>query len=160
MLYSREFYEIIAKHLTKGGISQQWFPTGENKTFKAFVRSLVDVFPYIRVYKSFEGWGFHFLASMEPFQTPSSKDVVSRLPPLAKNDIVEWADKTELPNYTEKEALIEKYFNKSFEKEISVELLLNQKDKSIFISDDQPYNEYFLIRRYNDYMSGSLKFIK
>jgi hypothetical protein len=39
---------------------------------------------------------------MEPFQTPSSKDVVSRLPPLAKNDIVEWADKTELPNYTEK----------------------------------------------------------
>ena len=160
LLYSREFYEIIAKHLTKGGISQQWFPTGENKTFEAFVRSLVDVFPYIRVYKSFEGWGFHFLASMEPFQTPSSKDMVSRLPPLAKNDIVEWADKTELPNYTEKEALIEKYFNKSFEKEISVELLLNQKDKSIFISDDQPYNEYFLIRRYNDYMSGSLKFIK
>ena len=160
LLYSREFYEIIAKHLTKDGISQQWFLTGENKTFEAVVRSLVDVFPYIRVYKSFEGWGFHFLASMEPFQTPSSKDVVSRLPPLAKNDIVEWADKTKLPNYAEKEALIEKYFNKSFEKELSVELLLNQKDKSIFISDDQPYNEYFLIRRYNDYMSGSLKFIK
>ena len=54
----------------------------------------------------------------------------------------------------------EKYFNKAFEKEIPVELLLNQKDESIFISDDQPYSEYFLIRRYNDYKSGSLRFIK
>ena len=79
---------------------------------------------------------------------------------MAKNDIVEWADKTELPNYTEKESLIEKYFKKSFEKELSVELLLNQKDKSIFIPDDKPYNEHFLTRHYNDYMSGSLKFIK
>ena len=77
-----------------------------------------------------------------------------------RKDIGEWADETELLNDTEKESLIEKYFNKSFEKELSVELLLNQKDESIFISDDQPYNEYFLIRRYNDYMSGSLKFIK
>ena len=63
-------------------------------------------------------------------------------------------------NESEKESLIEKYFNQSFENEISVDLLLNQKDESIFISDDQPYNEYFLIRRYNDYMSGTLKFVK
>ena len=26
--------------------------------------------------------------------------------------------------------------------------------------NNQPYNEYFLIRRHNDYVSGSLKFIK
>jgi spermidine synthase len=160
LLYSREFYEIIAKHLNKGGIFQQWFPTGEKKIFEAVVRSLVAVFPHTRVYKSFEGWGFHFLASMDPFQTPSSKDLIARLPSLAKNDIVEWADETELSVNTQRESLIEKYFNKSFEKELSANLLLNQKDESIFISDDQPYNEYFLIRRYNDYMSGTLKFIQ
>lgn len=160
LLYSREFYKIIAKHLTKDGIFQQWFPTGEKKILEAVVQSLVDIFPYIRVYKSFEGWGFHFLASMEPFQTPPPKDLVSRLPSLVKNDIVEWADETALYNDTQRDSLIEKYFNKSFENELSANLLLNQKDESIFISDDQPYNEYFLIRRYNDYMSGTLKFVK
>ena len=97
---------------------------------------------------------------MEPFQTPPPKDLVSRLPSLVKNDIVEWADETALYNDTQRDSLIEKYFNKSFENELSANLLLNQKDESIFISDDQPYNEYFLIRRYNDYMSGTLKFVK
>ena len=97
---------------------------------------------------------------MEPFQTPPPKDLVSRLPSLVKNDIVEWADEIALYNDTQRDSLIEKYFNKSFENELSANLLLNQKDESIFISDDQPYNEYFLIRRYNDYMSGTLKFVK
>ena len=160
LLYSREFYEIIAEHLQKGGIFQQWFPYGETKIFEAVVRSLVDVFPYIRVYKSFEGWGFHFLASMEPFQTPSPKDSVSRLPAIAKDDIVEWAKGIEFYNDLEREDLLEEYFSLSFEKEIPVELLLNQKDESIFISDDQPYNEYYLLRRYKDKKSGSFKFIR
>ena len=160
MLYSREFYEIIAEHLKKDGIFQQWFPYGEKKILEAVGRALVEVFPYIRVYKSFEGWGFHFLASKEPFQTPSSKDSVSRLPAMAKDDLAEWVDETELPNDTEKESLIEKYFNKSFEREIPVKLILNQNDESIFISDDQPYNEYYLLRRKHDAKSGSLKLAK
>ena len=130
LLYSREFYKIIAEHLKKDGIFQHWFPGGENKILEAVVRSLVDVFPYIRVYKSFEGWGFHFLASMEPFQTPSPKDSVSRLPAIAKDDIVEWATGIESYNDLEREDLLEEYFSLSFEKEIPVELLLNQKDKN------------------------------
>ena len=171
LLYSREFYKIIAEHLKKDGIFQHWFPGGENKILEAVVRSLVDVFPYIRVYESFEGWGFHFLASMEPFQTPSPKDSVSRLPAIAKDDIVEWAKGIEFysehlsniikkSNDLEREDLLEEYFSLSFEKEIPVELLLNQKDESIFISDDQPYNEYYLLRRYKDKKSGSFKFIR
>jgi spermidine synthase len=184
LLYSREFYKIIAEHLKKDGIFQQWFPYGENKILEAVVRSLVEVFPYIRVYKSFEGWGFHFLASMEPFQTPSSKDAVYRLPARAKDDLIEWVDEAKLPIpsvpskcLTSRVAdsvscihffasvwgypwRIERYFNKSFEKEISVKLILNQKDESIFISDDQPYNEYYLLRRYKDKQSGSLKMVR
>lgn len=160
LLYSREFYEILTKHLKKDGIFQQWFYYGEKKIFEAILRSLVDVFPYIRIYKSFTGEGFHFLASMEPFHTPSSKNLVSRLPSMVKDDIVEWAPGIELFNDLERETLIEEYFNRSFKKEVPIEVLLNQKDKSIFISDDQPYNEYYLLRRYKDKKSGSLKFIE
>ena len=94
---------------------------------------------------------------MEPFQTPSSKDSVSRLPVMAKDDLVEWVDGIEFYNNLEHEYLIEEYFNQSFEKEIPVGLLLNQNDESIFISDDQPYNEYYLLRRYRDRKSGPLE---
>jgi predicted membrane-bound spermidine synthase len=158
LLYSREFYELITKHLKKDGIFQHWFPGGEKKILEAVVRSLVDVFPYIKVYESFEGWGYHFLASMEPFQTPSPKKIVSRLPDIAKDDIVEWSKEKEFYSELERKDLLIKYFSLSFEREISIELLLNQKDKSIFISDDQPYNEYYLIRRHKDKKSGSFKY--
>ena len=97
---------------------------------------------------------------MGPFQTPSPKDSVSRLPALAKDDIVEWDKGIKFYNDLEREDLLEEYFSLSFEKEIPVELLLNQKDESIFISDDQPYNEYYLLRRYKDKKAGSFKFIK
>jgi hypothetical protein len=118
----------------------------------------VDVFPYVRVYKSVEGWGFHFLASMQPFNTPKSKDVVSRLPTLAKKDILEWEHRI---NYSKIPWFhVEEYFRRSFEKEIPVKLLLNEKKGLTFISDDQPYNEYYLLRRYHDAKSGSLHFIK
>lgn len=156
LLYSLEFYKVITEHLKENGMLHQWFPNGESKILEAVVRSLVDVFPYVRVYKSVEGWGFHFLASMQPFDTPKPKDVVSRLPTLAKEDILEWEHG--IIN-KDREVHVEEYFRRSFEKEIPVELLLNQKDELIFISDDQPYNEYYLLRRYHDTNSGSLNFI-
>ena len=172
LLYSREFYKVITEHLKKNGIFHQWFPKGEAKSFRAIVRSLVDIFPYVRVYKSVEGWGHHFLASMQPFKTPTPKDTVSRLPAMAKNDIVEWGGyrwastwfrqqrKQFLNGIVPREVLVEEYFRRSFEKEIPMELLLNQKGELTFISDDQPYNEYYLLRRYHDTKSGSLKFVR
>ena len=160
LLYSCEFYKVITEHLKKNGIFHQWFPQGEAKILRAVVRSLVDIFPYVRVYKSIEGWGFHFLASMQPFETPTPKDSVSRLPVMAKEDIVEWEPGIQFLNNIELENLIEENFRKSFEKEIPVELLLNQKDELVFISDDQPYNEYYLLRRYRDTKSGSLEFAR
>ena len=160
LLYSREFYKIIAEHLNKDGIFQQWFYDGEKKIFQAILRSLVDVFPHVRIYKSFNGRGFHFLASMEPFETPLSKDLVSNLPLLVKKDIVEWASNSKSLNEIDRDNLVEDYFNRSFQKEVSTVGLLNQKDKSIFISDDQPYNEYHLLRRYIDEKSGVLDYIR
>ena len=160
LLYSREFYKIIAEHLNKDGIFQQWFYDGEKKIFQAILRSLVDVFPHVRIYKSFNGRGFHFLASMEPFETPLSKDLVSNLSFLVKKDIVEWASNSKSLNEIDRDNLVEDYFNRSFQKEVSTVGLLKQKDKSIFISDDQPYNEYYLLRRYIDEKSGVLDYIR
>ncbi|SVD54179.1 uncharacterized protein METZ01_LOCUS407033, partial [marine metagenome] len=160
LLYSLEFYKVITEHLKKNGIFHQWFPKGEAKIFRAVVRSLVDIFPYIKVYKSVEGWGFHFLASMQPFKTPTPKDIVSRLPAMAKDDIVEWERGIQFLNNIARNVRVEDYFSRSFEKEIPVALLLNQKDELAFISDDQPYNEYYLLRRYHDAKSGSLKFVQ
>ena len=72
---------------------------------------------------------------------------------------IKYAKGIEFYNDLEREDLLEEYFSLSFKKEIPVELLLNQKDESIFISNDQPYNEYFLLRHHNN-KSGSLKFLK
>ena len=160
LLYSLEFYKVITEHLNENGIFHQWFPQGEAKIFRAIVRSLVDVFPYIRVYRSVEGWGHHFLASMQPFKTPTPKDAVSRLPATAKDDIVEWDRGIQFSSNIARVARVEQYFSRSFEKEIPVELLLNQKDELAFISDDQPYNEYYLLRRHHDAKSGSLEYVK
>ena len=97
---------------------------------------------------------------MEPFETPLSKDLVSNLPLLVKKDIVEWASNSKSLNEIDRDNLVEDYFNRSFQKEVSTVGLLKQKDKSIFISDDQPYNEYYLLRRYIDEKSGVLDYIR
>ena len=150
LLYSREFNKIVAERLNKGGIFQQWFPKGEKKTLQALVRSLTDIFPYVKSYKSLEGWGFHLLASMSPFETPKAEEILSRLPELAKRDMMEWTPEMDIKNF----------LNLTLEREIPVDILLNQQDDSIYISDDRPFNEYYLVRRYLDRRSGNLNFIR
>ena len=144
LLYSKEFNKIVAGRLNEGGIFQQWFPMGEEKIFQAVLRSLTEVFPYVRSFKSLEGWGFHLLASMKPFETPQAEEMFSRLPAMAKRDLMEWETKMDIKDY----------LNLTLKREIPVDNLLNQQDDSIYISDDQPFNEYFLVRRFRDKRSG------
>ena len=150
LLYSREFNKIVSERLNEGGIFQHWFPFGEEKTLQALVRSLTDVFPYVRSYKSLEGWGFHFLASMQPFETPQAEEMIARLPASAQRDLIEWT-----PNMS-----VKSFLNLTLQREIPVKQLLNLKDESIYISDDQPFNEYFLIRGYRDILSKSFRLIR
>jgi spermidine synthase len=140
LLYSIEFNQIVADHLNKGGMFQAWFPFGETKILEAMLRSMVEVFPYIRIYRSMEGWGFHILASMEPFVTPTAETMVARLPIAARKDILEWARGMEIHNF----------LNITLLNEFSVGKLLNHDDLTAYISDDRPYNEYFLLRRWRD----------
>jgi spermidine synthase len=135
LLYSNEFYSAVKARLKTGGILQQWMPNTKGRSVQAVVNSLLESFPYVKMYLSHEGWGHHFLASMSPIETPSPEVLASRLPELAQADLVEWV--------TEKDP-------KTF-----LGLVLGSEEDphafvrdagTIHITDDGPYNEYYVMR--------------
>ena len=149
LLHSKEFNTIVASRLSEGGIFQHWFPSGEEKILNAMMRSLVEVFPHIRTYKSLEGIGFHIFASMSPFEMPTAEEVISRLPANAKRDLMEWETRMDIKDY----------INLTLKREVPLSLLMNQEDDSVYISDDHPFNEYFLLRRFRDKRSGVFRLV-
>jgi spermidine synthase len=136
LLYSKEFHEAVRLHLKPGGVFQTWFPFGEENIARAIAKSLAEVFPHVRVYRSVEGWGLHFLASMEPLEAITAEEMQRRLPKSAQADLAEWT-RNGVP------ADIEKVLAH----ELPIASVLPGRP-SIRISDDRPYNEYFLLRRY------------
>lgn len=147
LLYSEEFYALVRKHLKPKGILQQWFPCGELKIAQAAARALSNSFPYIRVYKSVEGWGLHFLASMSPIDVPSAETMISRIPETAGKDMMEWYPPEEAGN-------LEGMIRLILKNEIPFSELLND-DRRITITDDRPFNEYFFLRRKIDGLRGT-----
>ena len=53
-------------------------------------RALKESFPYVRVFRSVEGWGYHFLASDRALRDPTAAELAQRLPVKAASDLVEW----------------------------------------------------------------------
>jgi spermidine synthase len=137
LLYSKEFYELAKKHLKKGGILQQWFPSDDKSTLTAVARSLTNSFPYVKAFRSVEGWGVHFIASMSALETPTANEMVSRMPANARRDFTEWSS-GEDPNKPAHLILM---------REIDMRSILSE-DKTIAITDDKPFNEYFFLRRF------------
>lgn len=135
LLYSKEFHEAVKAHLRPGGVFQTWFPVGEERIGRAVAKSLAEVFPYVRVYRSVEGWGVHFLASMQPLPAIDTARMLARLPEAAKADLAEWP-----------KASLYEDIAKVLESELQIASILPDR-ASIRITDDQPYNEYFLLRR-------------
>ena len=143
LLYSTEFYEIAKRHLAPGGILQQWLPGGEIRNFQAVTGSLVQAFPYVRVFTGINGTGCHYLASLTPLPNLDARQLSARLPPAAKADFVEWS-----PGATPEEL-----FRKLLEGEMPPSSLINPKvDRRI--EDDRPYNEYYLLRRLSLWLRG------
>ncbi|MEE8579991.1 MAG: hypothetical protein V3T33_00245 [Myxococcota bacterium] len=138
LLYSKDFYELVKRRLKKGGLLHQWFPGGEALILNAVTRSLVSVFPHIKVFREYDGGGLHYLAAMEPFDTPTVEQFVARLPASAKRDLLEWN--------SEEQRDIEVFARSILSQEIDVRRILN-RDPRIIITDDQPFNEYYLLRR-------------
>jgi spermidine synthase len=136
LLYSREFYELAKQHLKPNGILQTWLPSGDRLTGQGFLHSIDNSFPYVRCFGPVEGRGIHALASMEPIQAQTPEQLAMRMPVGAKKDLLEWDDSKDLPAYL---GLV-------LSREVPVENLLNS-DPETQITDDDPINEYFLLRQ-------------
>jgi spermidine synthase len=145
LLYSREFYAVIKNHLRPGGIVQVWLYTQGMLWDTAFpaavVKALQVSFPYVRGFESLQGFGYHLLASNEPLALRDAAALASRLPAKAAADFVEWG-----PQPT-----AEAMFNEVVQKEVVVDRLAALNTRVPPIQDDQPINEYFLLRVYGYY---------
>ncbi len=136
LLYSTEFYDLVKKHLKPGGILQAWYPTGDKATAEGYFGSLNKSFPYVRCFPSLAGWGIHSLASMTPIQTPTADELAARLPAGAKKDLLEWNSPDEVTSF----------WRNVITNEVPIAKLLNV-DPDFQITDDDPLNEYFILRR-------------
>jgi spermidine synthase len=138
LLYSTEFYDVVKAHLAPGGILQQWFPGSNGTTLTAVARSLRESFRYVVIFKSIEGWGYHFLASETPIPEMTPAEFVARLPDAAKRDLMEWNTGMTL----------ETMAANILSRRADIEELLPPKTRNVRITDDRPYNEYYLLRRF------------
>jgi predicted membrane-bound spermidine synthase len=136
LLYSKEMCELVRQHLKPHGILQLWFPGGEPLISQAIVRSVADVFPHVRCFGSIEGWGLHILASNDPIEVPAPAVLAARMPVRAQHDLLEWFPVKNLPD---KFAFVLSH-------EVAVTNILNP-NPDVQITDDDPMNEYFLLRR-------------
>jgi predicted membrane-bound spermidine synthase len=144
LLYSRDFYEVIKKHLRSGGILQEWY--FEDKSDPAIrtsaIKALTQSFPYIRAFQYYgQDPGIYFLASMDPIPVTSSSVLAARIPPAAASDFVEWG-----PGKTAKDQ-----YQLALSHELDLNQLIAQSPRTPAITDDAPINEYFLLRRWFHY---------
>jgi spermidine synthase len=151
LLYSGEFYEAIKARLSDSGILQQWYPLpltpleDTQLIGRIAARSIAKSFPYVRVFGGVEGYGLHFLASMKPIPVRTAAELASRIPPAARDDLVEWYRTGTRP---------EQVFAAMLAHEYEIGEVVNP-DKDLYLSDDQPFNEYYLLRRYFHYPYSS-----
>lgn len=139
LLYSTEFYKLAKAHLKKGGILHQLHPDWTEKhILNAVARSLANSFKYVRVWRTYpKGIGFHFLASDEPIESLSVQEIVNKMPLKARTDLCQWAG-----GGSDCSGEIAKFMAG----ELNFQDLLDPEPK-IIVTDDHPYNEYFMLRR-------------
>lgn len=136
LLYSVEFYAAVKARLAPGGILQQWIPNTHGTEVQAVVNSLLESFPYVKMYRSHEGWGHHLLASLSPIEVPAPAVLAARMPAEARADLVEWVKEKDAATFL-------------------AQVLRTEEDPVAFvrgagpvrITDDRPFNEYYLVRK-------------
>ncbi len=138
LLYSKELYSIIRRRLTSGGILQQWLPTGDAVVKAAVARALKESFPYVRLFHSLDGRGFHFLASKQPIVLRTPRELAERMPAKAAQDLVEWGP----------EPTAERQFGIILSRELSLNQLTSGAPDAPALQDDRPENEYYVLRQY------------
>jgi spermidine synthase len=143
LLYSTEFYAVIKKHLRSDGVLQVWYPEsgGDAAMSASIAKALKESFPYVRAFQSLDDFGIHFLASMEPLPGGSGSVLAARLPVAAAADFLEWE-----PTTTTAEL-----FNRALSRERSIEKIIAENPRVPALEDDQPINEYFILRSWFHY---------
>ena len=137
LLYTVEFYDSVRGRLAPGGILQQWLPRAETTVVSAVARAIAERFPHVRVFRSVEGWGFHFLASDRPIANRSAADMASRLPDKASRDIVEWGP------YPRPDL----QFSAVLRTELPLRTVIAMDPSALVMTDQRPVNEYYFVRR-------------
>jgi len=136
LLYSREMYDVLKQRLRADGILLQWLPRGDALIGPVVLRTLMQAFPHVVAYRSIDDRGVNYLASMQPIPEITVNDFVSRLPERARRDLLEWGP---LPTAEGMAAAI-------LHRRLSVTDIVPDPRRGRIISDDRPYNEYFLVR--------------
>ena len=90
----------------------------------------------MRAYQSVEGWGLHFLASMDPLFTRDGAELASRLPSAAAADLLEWE------SGSTPQRILEKLVNA----EQPVDRFIRAVPSVPPNADNRPINEYFFLR--------------
>ena len=140
LLYSKEFCRVLSKHLTDQGYLMHWYPGGELSILLAITQSICAEFPYVKVFHSAEGWGYHILAANHPIDDLDPAAMEARMPIAARRDLTEWC-----AGHSPQEVFSAMKLN-----EIPINNILDPARQWGIpaLSDDVPYNEYFALRRY------------
>ncbi len=149
LLYSEDFYKIVKKRLKPNGIFFHWFP-GSLNSFQPVIRSVQNSFPNVEVFQYYPGFGFHIFCSLTPIKIPSVTEFSSRLSDEAKKDFMEFFPKTYKTSLeTNEQVLVDEHLGlikTILSKRLDLNEIIDQKNNAR-ITDDRPYNEYFLLRK-------------
>ena len=118
----------------------QWLPEfrGAEVVVRASIaRAMAESFPHVRVFRSVEGLGYHFIASPSPIVIPPASVLAARMPARAVADMLEWG-----PAKTAQAQI-----GLMVGREVSLESLVAAAPGVPVLRDDRPYNEYYLVRR-------------
>ena len=138
LLYSEEFYALAKAHLNQNGILATWLPADASPDSRAAIlRSLTNSFSFVRCFVSVDNMGMHMLASQQPIANSSGREISSRMPAAAAIDLLEW----------DRSGTLVDYFQQAVSNEMPLTSALNPHAE-IRITDDRPYNEYFLLRKW------------
>jgi len=137
LLYSEEFYQAAKRNLKPHGILHAWLPATNRAAEQAVARSVANSFPYVQCFRSPGDVGTHILASMEPIDVFGADSLAFAMPITAGDDLMEWAPGVTLPDY----------ITLMMSRPVPIDQLLSP-DVNVRITDDRPYNEYFLLRRW------------
>jgi hypothetical protein len=139
---------VVKDHLNSGGIFQEYMPRIDDAVLSGATRSLGQSFRYVKIYELIGNWGYHILASNEPFQELSAEQVLAKMPQKAR------ADFEELLTEKDKDATLLGILKTPFSQEQNVPQVLAKTADNVTLDDDRPLNEYFILR--NEFGVGNL----